>query len=189
MDSEQSHDIHAPDVEYRVDRWRRAGATPAQIHALYVEAMAQSEEVREASNARIDGVSNQDLAELLTQRFGAEPVPEVAAETLAAQEAEAIHGEWTPTEPIEVDGVEYPTWSLAHGFYGALIGDEETGEHVTALGLDELKLAVAEQVSGAGEPSATTETEPTPTPERRSPLPDLDEWQRQRHLARLADKA
>ena len=95
MDAEQSHDPHAPEIDYRAERYRRAGATPAQMTALYHEAAAMTGEALDARNAHTDSVSDDDLREQLEQRFGntmavaPESVPQMSQEEYEAAQAEA----------------------------------------------------------------------------------------------------
>lgn len=59
-----------PDTRFRADRWTRAGANPTQIEALAQEHAALTVEEQAAEAARIDGISDLDLAQELAAHVG-----------------------------------------------------------------------------------------------------------------------
>jgi hypothetical protein len=89
----------------------------------------------------------------------------VSDNDLAVAEHKALHGDWVPTVPMTVDGVEYPRFSLDGGWVGVLVGDMNTGFHLAAADEERLAERIRHEVR------------------RTTPHIDVAAWQAAKHLA------
>jgi hypothetical protein len=150
MDASISDDPRAPDSDFdnpELDRWRKLGATPAEAAQLGTAGLDSVDDAtlidRLSALRTPDGPEDQAEGQNPPEGTTEAPAANSGELTLLEQRAKADAGEWTPAEPLTVEGVEYPVWDLAYAWVGTRIGDETTGAHLLAPNLEALAESIA----------------------------------------------
>ena len=188
MDASLSHNPYAPDLdEATLNRWERVGATPDETYAIapsfdaasvddaalqaklaeYRQAMSQGPSSTTAGLSAVtgQGADNEGVVEQDPTDGPATPPTEV-------DEAEALKGEWTPAEPIEIDGTSYQAWDLSGGWVVILVGDEHNGVHLVGYGVEGVTEKLRSEIHTTGEVVATEQGHA-----------NTEEWQAAKNLA------
>lgn len=154
MDASISDDPRAPDSDFDdpdLVRWRNLGATPDEAKTLGSTGLDSVDDAtlldRLTALRASDGPKDDDGADTGSQGTTGGAPDDGEPLTLLEQRAKADAGEWTPAEPLTVEGVQYPVWDLAYAWVGTRMGDEVTGAHLLAPNLEALAESIAIRVA------------------------------------------
>ena len=172
MDASLNHDPYAPDAapvplpfdEDVVNRWRRVGATDDEIRALGDSLDLPSVDDA-ALVAKLDEYRAEHQADETDEGDDTDKAPVVT-------EDEAIEGPWTDADPIEIDGVSYPSWTLGGGWVAILVGDGHNGIHLVGYGVEGVTEKVRSQIHSTAAVVAAEQAHA-----------DTTAWQSAKHLA------